>query len=112
MGASGGGHRRRDGRVQARARHARARWELPSSYRGDDRPHRRDLGDGPGDRMKALALVVVVVGLWLALPANASAARVAVGLTKNASAARVAKAVEERTGSHPQSLKPIPALVV
>ena len=62
--------------------------------------------------MKALALVVAVVGLWLALPANASAARVAVGLTKSASAARVAKAVEERTGSRPQSLKPIPALVV
>ena len=62
--------------------------------------------------MKALALVVAVVGLWLALPANASAARVAVGLTTSASAARVAKAVEERTGSRPQSLKPIPALVV
>src|SRR6188508_855287 len=112
MGADGEGHRRRDGCVQARARHARALWELSSSYRGDDRPHRRDLGHGAGDRMKALALVVAVVGLWLALPANASAARVAVGLTKSASAARVAKAVEERTGSRAESLKPIPALVV
>ncbi len=62
--------------------------------------------------MKALALALGVVVAWLALPASASAARVAVGIGKGASAARVARAVEARTGSRPENLTPIPALVV
>ena len=62
--------------------------------------------------MKAVAVVIAAFGLWLALPVDASAARVAVGLTKGASATQVATAVRNRTGSRPESLKPIPALVV
>ncbi len=62
--------------------------------------------------MRVIALLAGVVAAWLALPANASAARVAVGIVHGASASKVAKAVEARTGSHPESLRPIPALVV
>jgi subtilisin family serine protease len=62
--------------------------------------------------MKRLALVIGVLCAWLALPADALAARVAVGLAHGANARVVAAAVERRTGNRPESLRPIPALVV
>ncbi|HET9723191.1 MAG TPA: hypothetical protein VFR44_05035, partial [Actinomycetota bacterium] len=62
--------------------------------------------------MRRLVLTAVVVAAWLALPASASAARVAVGLAHGANARGVAAAVQRRTGNRPESLKPIPALVV
>jgi subtilisin family serine protease len=62
--------------------------------------------------MKALVVVVATLAAWLALPANASAMRVAVGIAKGANSAKIAEAVETRTGSRPKSLEPIPALVV
>ncbi|CAN5802902.1 S8 family serine peptidase [soil metagenome] len=46
------------------------------------------------------------------MPAAADAARVAVGLKRGASAVAVAAAIERRTGSRPELLRPIPALVV
>jgi len=57
-------------------------------------------------------LLAAVLGTAFALPAVADAARVAVGLERGADADRVAVAVERRTGSHPELLRPIPALVV
>ena len=62
--------------------------------------------------MKALVVVAATLAAWLALPANASATRVAVGIAKGANSARIAEAVESRTGTRPESLEPIPALVV
>ena len=62
--------------------------------------------------MRRVALALMVAAAWLALPGTADAARVAVGLTHGASHRAVAKAIERRTGTRPQSLKPIPALVV
>jgi subtilisin family serine protease len=62
--------------------------------------------------MRRLALTLTLLGVWLAFPAAADAARVAVGLAPRADAARVAAAIERRTGERPESLKPIPALVV
>ena len=46
------------------------------------------------------------------MPAAAEAGRVAVGLQRGADAGRVAAAIERRTGSRPELLRPIPALVV
>ena len=46
------------------------------------------------------------------MPAVADAGRVAVGLQRGADAERVAAAIERRTGSRPELLRPIPALVV
>jgi len=54
----------------------------------------------------------VLVGASLAAPGVADAARVAIGLTRGADAAAVAVAVERRTGSRPEALGGIPALVV
>ncbi|HLG08204.1 MAG TPA: S8 family serine peptidase [Gaiellaceae bacterium] len=62
--------------------------------------------------MSRLALPLVAAVVWLAFPASAEAARVAVGLDRAADALAVAAAVERRTGSRPESLAPIPALVV
>jgi subtilisin family serine protease len=62
--------------------------------------------------VKRLVLVAAVLAFWLVLPASASAARVAVGLAHGADPQAVATAVERRTGTRPQSLEPIPALVV
>jgi len=62
--------------------------------------------------MKALVVAAATLAAWLALPANASAARVAVGIAKGADSAKIAEAVEARTGSRPESLEPIPAFVV
>jgi subtilisin family serine protease len=62
--------------------------------------------------MKRPLFALAAFALWLALPASASAARVAVGLTHAADARAVASAIERRTGTRPQSLRPIPALVV
>ena len=62
--------------------------------------------------MKRALLVAAAIAAWLALPASANAARVAVGLEKGADANAVAAAVAKRTGKRPKSLKPIPALVV
>ena len=62
--------------------------------------------------MRRLVVLAAVVGAWLALPAAADAARVAVGITPGADAQAVAAAIERRTGSEPESLKPIPALLV
>ena len=61
--------------------------------------------------MRRLALVALV-GAWLVLPATADAARVAVGLSPRADARAVAAEIERRTGNRPESLKPIPALVL
>jgi len=49
---------------------------------------------------------------WLALPGAADAARFAIGLERGTDASRVATAIERRTGSRPERLTPIPALVV
>ena len=57
----------------------------------------------------AFAAAAVV---WLSAPAGADAARVAVGLSRGADAAAVINAIERRTGSRPENLAPIPALVV
>jgi subtilisin family serine protease len=62
--------------------------------------------------MRRAAVVAVVVFAWLALPATAGAARVAVGIARGADADAVARAVEARTGTRPERLAPIPALVV
>ena len=62
--------------------------------------------------MRRLGLVAALASAWLAVPATADAARVAVGLKPGADASRVSAAIERRTGSHPESLRPIPALVV
>jgi subtilisin family serine protease len=62
--------------------------------------------------MRRLALVLVLASAWLAFPAVADAARVAVGISPRADARIVAAAIERRTGHRPESLKPIPALVV
>jgi len=62
--------------------------------------------------VKRLVLVVGVIAAWLALPAGAEAARVAVGLAPGANARAVEAAVARRTGTRPESLRPIPALVV
>ena len=63
--------------------------------------------------MKRRALLLAtLVGTAFALPAAAAAGRVAVGLQRGADASRVAAAIERRTGSRPELLRPIPALVV
>jgi subtilisin family serine protease len=62
--------------------------------------------------MRRVAALLAVVAAWLVLPGAADAARVAVGLTHGASHRAVAQAIERRTGAHPRSLKPIPALLV
>ncbi len=62
--------------------------------------------------MSRFALLLTAAVIWLALPASADAARVAVGLGQATDAAAVAAAIERRTGSRPESLAPIPALVV
>jgi subtilisin family serine protease len=61
-------------------------------------------------RLRVL-LLTVALGACLAAPGAADAARVAVGLERGADAAAVAAAVERRTGSRPERLGPIPALV-
>jgi subtilisin family serine protease len=62
--------------------------------------------------MRKFAAFAAVAAAWLALPATAEAARVAVGIERGASAERVAVAVAQRTGTRPESLHPIRALVV
>jgi subtilisin family serine protease len=65
--------------------------------------------------MKRLAVAAALVAfLVAALAANARVAtsRVAVGIVPGAKAREVAAAVERRTGTRPESLAPIPALVV
>jgi subtilisin family serine protease len=62
-------------------------------------------------RARAALFVLTLVGAVLAAPGVADAARVAVGLKRGADAATVAVAVERRTGSRPERLGPIPALV-
>jgi subtilisin family serine protease len=61
---------------------------------------------------RLVVLSVAVVAASLAAPGVAEAGRVAVGLTPKANAALVSRALEHRTGSRPESLAPIPALVV
>jgi subtilisin family serine protease len=60
-------------------------------------------------RMLVLAAVAVTA---LALAAPAEAARYAVGIARGADPEAVADAVERRTGTRPERLAPIPALVV
>lgn len=62
--------------------------------------------------MRRAVLVAALAAMWFAFPADADAARVAVGLSHGADARFVAAAIERRTGTKPESLKPIPALVV
>ncbi len=62
--------------------------------------------------MRRALLILAVAAAALAVPTTAGAARVAVGLAKGAKHDVVARAIQERTGSRPKSLKPIPALVV
>ena len=61
---------------------------------------------------RSALLVAMLLGAMLAAPAVADAGRVAVGLERGADAARVAAAIEDETGSRPELLRPIPALVV
>jgi hypothetical protein len=60
---------------------------------------------------RGIVLVLALVAA-LTVPAGADAARFAVGLASRADEHVVALAVEERTGVRPESLDPIPALVV
>ena len=62
--------------------------------------------------MRRAALLVLVASSMLAFPTAADAARVAVGISPRADASVVSSAVERRTGSRPESLSPIPALIV
>ena len=63
--------------------------------------------------MTRVALVFAAVALFgLTAPAYADAARVAVGLHRGADQAAVSAAIEQRTGSRPESLAPIPALLI
>jgi len=62
--------------------------------------------------MRSALLVAMLLGAMLAAPAVADAGRVAVGLERGADAAKVAAAIERKTGSRPELLRPIPALVV
>ncbi len=62
--------------------------------------------------MRRLTLVVLLAGAWLAFPAGADAARVAVGISHRADSRVVSAAVAQRTGTRPESLGPIPALLV
>jgi len=62
--------------------------------------------------MSRLVVLLAVMGVWLGLPAGAHAARLAVGLGPGADVEAVADAIERRTGARPESLHPIPALVV
>ena len=55
---------------------------------------------------------VLACAVWLGVPSVADAARVAVGLSRGADAVAVAVAIEQRAGHRPESLAPIPALVV
>ena len=59
-----------------------------------------------------IAVLAAALATLLAAPGLARAARVAVGLERTADAAAVAAAVERRTGVRPESLAPLPALVV
>jgi subtilisin family serine protease len=61
--------------------------------------------------MKKGTFVALLVCTWLAAPATAQAARVAVGLDSGADARGVASAIARRTGTRPESLRPIRALV-
>ncbi|MGH3126352.1 MAG: S8 family serine peptidase, partial [Gaiellaceae bacterium] len=62
--------------------------------------------------MRRLVVLAAVVGAWLALPAGADAARVAVGISPRADVPAVTAAIERRTGNEAESLKPIPVLLV
>jgi subtilisin family serine protease len=62
--------------------------------------------------MRRVALIAALAAVWLAFPTGADAARVAVGLSSRADARAVSAAIERRTGTRPDSLRPIPALVV
>ncbi len=62
--------------------------------------------------MRRILVLAGVVAATLALPATAGAARVAVGLAKGAEPAVVARSIQRRTGTRPETLEPIPALVV
>ncbi len=62
--------------------------------------------------MRRIVVLASALAATLALPATAGAARVAVGIAEGAKPAVVARAIQQRTGSRPESLKPIPALVV
>ena len=61
-----------------------------------------------------LVLVALLAGIWVAFPggADADAAHVAVGLARGVDARLVSAAIERRTGKKPESLRPIPALLV
>jgi hypothetical protein len=61
---------------------------------------------------RRVVLVLMLLGAWLAFPASADATRVAVGISEGADAGAVAATIERRTGNRPESLGPIPALIV
>ena len=61
--------------------------------------------------MRRTTVAAALAVVWLAFPAGANAARVAVGLARGADARAVAVAMEQRTGNRAESLRPIPALV-
>ena len=90
----------------------RSRGELSSAQRRDRGIRRRHVSDDGGDRMRRILVLAGVVAATLALPATAGAARVAVGLAKGAEPAVVARSIQQRTGARPETLEPIPALVV
>ena len=63
-------------------------------------------------RPGSFAALGVAAAVWLAGPPSADAARIAIGIAPGVRPAAVAKAVERRTGTKPESLAPIRALVV
>ena len=60
--------------------------------------------------MRRVALLAFLAGRP-AFPAGADAARVAIGISEKADVRSVSAAVEARTGTRPESLRPIPVLL-
>src|SRR5262249_43763371 len=67
---------------------------------------------GQGMRVRCLIVLGISAAVWLAGPPSADAARLAIGIAPGVRATTLAKAVERRTGTKPENLAPIRALVV
>ncbi len=63
-------------------------------------------------RVRSFLVLGIAAAVWLAGPPSADAARIAIGIAPGFRPAAMAKAVERRTGTKPESLAPIRALVV
>jgi subtilisin family serine protease len=63
-------------------------------------------------RVRLAVVLGVAAALWLVGPPAAGAARIAIGIAPGTRATVVARAIERRTGTRPENLAPIRALVV